>query len=99
MTRGVAALKKAEKISLDEAICIYCDDNAKENLDLIVKAGQGLVYKFIKLYGGVGNQDMIQCAYEGLIKAAKRYDPVHGTRFSTWCSHYILGEIRHHNKK
>jgi RNA polymerase sigma-B factor len=46
--------------------------------------------------GGELLEDLIQVGNIGLIKALDRYDPRHNTRFSTYATPTILGEIRRH---
>ncbi|MGI6527100.1 MAG: sigma-70 family RNA polymerase sigma factor [Caldicoprobacterales bacterium] len=66
----------------------------------IVEAGSGLILYFIKLYGAKTNiSDLYQVGVEGLLKAVNRYDPSAGTKFSTYASHCIMGELRHYIRK
>lgn len=43
---------------------------------------------------GVDREDLFQQGVEGLIKAKRTYDPLKGTRFSTWAVPMILGHMR-----
>jgi len=40
--------------------------------------------------------DLIQAGYIGLLNAVTNFDLAHNTRFSTYATHLIQGEIRHH---
>lgn len=39
-------------------------------------------------------QELIQAGYIGIMRAARRYDPEKGTRFTTYAVPWILGEMR-----
>ena len=41
-------------------------------------------------------EDLLQVANLGLIKAAQRFDPDRGVRFSTYATAIVDGELRHH---
>ena len=43
---------------------------------------------------GIEYDDLYQAACEGLVKAARAFDPQRGTRFSTYAVPVILGEIK-----
>jgi RNA polymerase sigma-B factor len=60
------------------------------NLNLV----KPLVKKFI--YGAETFQDLLQVGYIGLIKAVDLYDVRRNIKFSTFATHWIEGEIRHH---
>jgi len=48
-----------------------------------------------RFYGrGVEAEDLFQTGCVGLIKAARRFDPAYGVRFSTYAVPVIMGEIR-----
>ncbi len=60
----------------------------EENVGLV----RALVPRF--LGRGVEYDDLFQAGCEGLIKAAQRFDPSRGFRFSTYAVPVILGEMR-----
>ncbi|MDQ7822116.1 MAG: sigma-70 family RNA polymerase sigma factor [Candidatus Eremiobacteraeota bacterium] len=45
---------------------------------------------------GESNDDLLQVAYIGLIKAVDLYDVERGIKFSTFASHWIEGEVKHY---
>jgi RNA polymerase sigma-B factor len=53
---------------------------------------RSLAHKFVRT--GVPVEDLVQCGWVALIGAFDRFDPVHGTRFSTYAVHCIVGEIK-----
>lgn len=44
----------------------------------------------------VGQEDLIQVGYIGLIKAVDNFDPNRDIKFITYATHCIMGEIRHY---
>ena len=84
------------KDALEIAALDYSQNEEKEALDRLLEAGNGLVNYYARQYSGGRNiDDLKQSGYEGLIKAAKKFDPSKQVRFSTYATHYIMGEIRH----
>lgn len=82
---------------LDALVITYKQNHDPALLHEIVESSRGLIYYFIRLYGGDRNsQDLYQEGVEGLLKAIKRYDPKVGTKFSTYAGHCIMGELRHY---
>jgi RNA polymerase sigma-B factor len=43
---------------------------------------------------GVPAEDLVQAGWIALIKALDRFDPSHGTKFSTYAVHCVVGEIK-----
>ena len=85
---------------LNEAFHKYLGACDEEHLRQVMVAGGKLVHHFAKLFApGRKTEDIVQCGYEGLLKAVGRYDPGRGVLFSTYASHCIMGEIRHHIRK
>ncbi|KAB2951311.1 sigma-70 family RNA polymerase sigma factor [Heliorestis acidaminivorans] len=98
--QATIAPEKKKQPDLDEAVEKYWRENNEEHLAQVVYAARNLIYHFAKLYGPEKvSEDLIQSGYEGLIKAMKRFDPMRGVKFSTYASHYIMGEIRHYIRK
>lgn len=84
------------KISLEAAARHYFACAEPEALDVVVDAAGDLIRYFAGLYGkGCDPEDIFQTGVIGLIKALQNFDPSHGTRFTTYASHCIMGEIRH----
>lgn len=81
---------------LERAAKAYCLQPNNVHLEWLIKAGTPLVRYFARFYGG-GREidDLVQAGFEGLVKAARRFDPQRQVKFSTFASHYIAGEIRH----
>jgi len=66
--------------------------------DRIIARNVGLVKSIALKFSTSGEQidDLIQAGYIGLLNAIANYDLAHNTRFSTYASHLIQGEIRHY---
>jgi len=91
---------KPNQSDLDSAIKEYISQPGQEKLARLVEAGSRLVYHFATIFApGQDKDDMVQAGFEGLIKAAKRFDQGRGVSFSTYASHYIMGEMRHYIRK
>lgn len=74
----------------------YFNNPCESNLDFLIKNAQSLICCFARRFGLVSiREDLIQAGYEGLLKAINGYDPSKGVRFTTYASHWIIGEIRH----
>ena len=73
------------------------DNNSCCDLDNIVAKHTGLVksiaLRLSHVYGEEA-EDLIQIGYIGLIKAAERFEPERGLRFSTYAVPLITGEIK-----
>lgn len=50
----------------------------------------------ISYQSGVNNEDLIQVGAIGLIKAIDSYNSNHNTKFKTYATYFIKGEIRHY---
>ncbi len=66
--------------------------------DAVILDHQGLVKSIAARFLGNGEtlDDLVQVGNIGLINALDRYDPGQGTRFSTYATPTILGEIKRH---
>jgi RNA polymerase sigma-B factor len=81
---------------LDKSMQAYLQEKSESCLNSVFEAGRGLVHHFARLHSGGGkDEDLLQSGYEGLLKAVHRFDPSRGTRFTTYASACITGEIRH----
>ena len=66
--------------------------------DVLVLHHQRLVRSIVMRFMGAGEalDDLIQVGNIGLINALDRYNPSQGTRFSTYATPTILGEVKRH---
>lgn len=85
-----------QEVDLEKAARAFALEPSDANLEQLVEAGIPLVRYFARFYGGGREiEDLVQAGFEGLLKAARRFDPRRQIKFSTFASHYIAGEIRH----
>ncbi len=63
-----------------------------------VLAHMGLVHAVAARFTGRGTdmEDLVQIGTVGLIRAAEKFDPSFGTKFSTYAVPQILGELKQH---
>lgn len=76
------------------------DDKKKRMIHInIVESAMYLVKKIagnIAAQSGLASEDLIQVGSIGLIKAIEFYNPDKNTRFKTYASYFIRGEIKHY---
>jgi RNA polymerase sigma-B factor len=89
----VLAAGELERLSVEYAITR--DARLRE---VLVIYHQRLVRSIASRFFGAGEalEDLIQVGNIGLINALDRYNPAQGTRFSTYATPTILGEIKRH---
>lgn len=96
----IKASREKSPESLDAVFEGYLNSRSEEDLSRVADAGSRLVYHFANLYApGRPTEDAVQAGFEGLLKAAARFDPGRGVTFTTYAGHCIMGEIRHHLRK
>ena len=76
------------------------DEKKKRMLHLsIVEKSMDLVKSIaisISMQSGVSHEDLIQVGSLGLVKAIEFYKPNMNTKFTTYATYFIKGEIRHY---
>lgn len=88
---------------IDKQLFAYktCNDEKKKRmLHLnIVEAGMALVKKIassVAFQTGISNEDLVQVGSIGLIKAIEFFDSNKKTKFKTYATYFIRGEIKHY---
>lgn len=88
---------------LDEQLLTYktCTDEKKKRMlhINIVESGMNLVKRIagnISAQSGISNEDLVQVGSIGLIKAIEFFNPQKNTKFKTYASYFIRGEIKHY---
>jgi RNA polymerase sigma-B factor len=85
---------------LNQTAAMYFQEPSEEALGRLVEAATPYVKYFRRLYGGAASKDdLFQAGMEGVLKAAKEYDPSRGASFATFAGYKIMGEIRHWVRK
>jgi len=89
----IATVGDNERILAD-----YRENASAAALDEVVRRNQNLLHHILKRfsYSKEPYEDLLQVANLGLIKAAQRFDPERGVRFSTYATAIVDGELRHH---
>ena len=89
--------------NIDELILAYknCTDEKKKRMlhISIVETGMQFVKKIagnISIQSKISNEDLIQVGSIGLIKAIEFFNPDKNTKFKTYASYFIRGEIKHY---
>jgi len=92
----MSACRREQNEALEIAAHKYIESGSPEAKEVVVMAAEALVTYYAALYSpGKIDEDLKQSAYEGLLKALKRFDPTKRVMFSTYAAHCIIGEIRH----
>jgi len=80
----------------EELLAAFAVSRDPKLRDLIIERHEPLIrsvaQKFVR--AGVTIDDLVQCGWIALIGAFDRFDPIHGTRFSTYAVHCVVGEIK-----
>lgn len=78
----------------------YVARPTREKRDALVHKHEGLLRKIVTSLNPPPNQydDYLQVGFIGLINAIDRYDPRFGTKFSTFATPTIAGEIRRYKR-
>lgn len=92
-----------QKDNLDKLLLSYkcCDDDKKKRMIHlnIVQESMQLVKKIaypISVQTGFSNEDLVQVGSIGLIKAIEFFETDKNTKFKTYASYFIRGEIKHY---
>ncbi len=91
-----ASIVAPEPVSLPVAAPVVAEQRADR--DQLVSEYLPLARQLASRYAGRGQamDDLVQVACLGLVKAAERFDPEHGTGFPAYAIPTILGELRRH---
>lgn len=83
--------------SNEAVLADYARTARPECMEQLVRANQALVHHVLKRfsYAEEPYEDLVQVGNLGLLKAARNFDPRRGTRFSTYATSMIDGEVRH----
>lgn len=73
-------------------------ESAKEARGHLIQDNLALASKLAHRFAHRGEpyDELLQVASLGLVKAADRFDPSRGVAFTTFATHMIVGELKHH---
>ncbi len=93
----IRELEKEVEESESDARIEELKDRIAELKDKLIQQNIPLVKSIAGdfLHSGLEFEDLRQAGYIGLLNAAENYDLSRGTKFSTYATHLIKGEIRH----
>jgi len=87
----IRRLRKTDKSDQLSSVAVALQEEiVRHNVGLV----KSIAVRFV--HSGEPLDDLIQAGYIGLLNAAANFDLAKGTRFSTYATHLIQGEIRHH---
>ena len=98
ITRKKTATAEWVKEDAESLFIKYADERNTRTRDRLVLMHQNLVRYLAGKFMNRGEpiEDLVQVGTIGLINAIDRYDPARGTKFSTYATPTIVGEIRRH---
>lgn len=81
-----------------EEFAAYRTTGDEATRNRLVEGHRGLAVALARRFEGRGEplDDLVQVAMIGLLKAVERYDPAHGTAFTTFATPTVLGELKRH---
>jgi RNA polymerase sigma-B factor len=85
-------------VPLGDDLAAWVDRKDPASRDRILKEHLTLIRRIAHQYvhSGCQVEDLMQVGSIGLLRALDRYDPAQGVSFRTYCSHFIVGEIKHY---
>lgn len=91
MEAHVAGQPSTEALFLE-----YASSRDPRLRDQIIERHEGLIRSLARKFvrPGVPLEDLVQCGWVAVVNAFDRFDPSHGTKFSTYAVHCVVGEIR-----
>ncbi len=83
---------------INSLLARYRETRRPELRDKIVQQYTSLVESVARRFGGVSEpaEDLAQEGYIGLLTAIEGYNEGKGVKFSTYATHFVIGQIKHH---
>jgi len=97
MNTDVISRKLTEE-EVQELLAQYAATRRTATRDTIVLQYASLVESVGRRFAGASEplEDLVQEGYIGLINSVDKYDASKGVKFSTYATHFIIGQIKHH---
>lgn len=94
----VGNVRKLSEEEVQDRLAQYARESDPEIRDEIVLQYANLVESIGRRFLGACEplEDLVQEGYIGLIRSVDKYDVNMGVKFSTYATHFIIGEIKHY---
>src|SRR6266571_1627780 len=89
--------RRLSENDIHELLREYRKTGRQEIRDQIVIQYTNLVESVARRFAGVAEpmEDLVQEGFIGLITAVDGYNPDKGVKFSTYATHFVIGQIKH----
>src|SRR5579871_6747084 len=93
-----SSLRTRDEGGITRLLNEYRQSRSPETRDQIVLHFTNLVESVARRFSGASEpiEDLAQEGYIGLITAVDLYDPAKNVKFSTYATHFIIGQIKHY---
>ena len=93
-----ATTRKLTEEDIQERLARYSRHRDKRIRDEVVLQYSNLVESIARRFVGACEplEDLVQEGYIGLIASVDKYDAAKGVKFSTYATHFIIGQIKHY---
>lgn len=90
--------RKLSEEEIQDRLALYTKKPDDKIRDEIVLQYSNLVESIARRFTGACEplEDLVQEGYIGLIRSVDKYDAEQGVKFSTYATHFIIGEIKHY---
>lgn len=86
-----------ERMDLETLVEKHLRQPSEETREMIFDRARPIVERLARRFSGSETvEDLVQVGFIGLLNALGKFDPDANVRFSTYATHLITGEIRHH---
>ena len=91
-------IRKLSEEDIQERLSLYAKRSDPKIRDEVVLQYSNLVESIARRFMGACEplEDLIQEGYLGLIASVDKYDGEKGVKFSTYATHFIVGQIKHY---
>jgi len=94
----MGSIRKLSEEDIQERLSLYAKRSDPKIRDEVVLQYSNLVESIARRFMGACEplEDLIQEGYLGLIASVDKYDGEKGVKFSTYATHFIVGQIKHY---
>ncbi len=94
----VGITRKLTEEEIQDRLALYMEEHDPKIRDEVVLQYANLVESIGRRFLGACEplEDLVQEGYIGLIRSVDKYDVNMGVKFSTYATHFIIGEIKHY---